>query len=110
MPYGVISCLPLECYCIQKRDFYEYLDDKVRKKFMIYLRQYPRDYELRAHFYQQLWWMIYKENYLKQNTGIPIIIANDSEMMKKKKILEYERDKKLKKVILPKINKKEQVT
>ena len=47
MNYASVSTMPVELYKIKKTDFYEYLDDKVRKKFMIYLRRYPRDYELR---------------------------------------------------------------
>lgn len=43
--------MPAECYSINKKDFYEYIDDKIRKKFMIYLRRYPKDFELRQLFY-----------------------------------------------------------
>ena len=31
LTYSVISSIPLECYSIRKRDFYEYIDDITRK-------------------------------------------------------------------------------
>jgi hypothetical protein len=31
IPYTVVSSMPMECYRIKKRDFYEYIDDKTRK-------------------------------------------------------------------------------
>jgi hypothetical protein len=44
--------MPLECYTIRKRDFYEYLDDVARKQFLKYIRQYPRDKELRRFYFE----------------------------------------------------------
>jgi hypothetical protein len=52
LPYSVVSCMPLECYAIRKKDFYEYIDDITRKQFLKYLRQYPKDKDLRRFYFE----------------------------------------------------------
>ena len=61
--YTALSSMPVECYCIKKQDFYEYIDDVIRKKFMMFLRRYPRDFELRSTYYEKFCWSQFKISY-----------------------------------------------
>ena len=81
VPYTAISSMQVECYCIKKKDFYEYIDDKTRKQFMIYMWRYPRDYELRSAYYEQHTWNQFKKGYIEKNVKIPSIIFNNSRRM-----------------------------
>lgn len=38
IPYSVVCTMPTEIYCVKKRDFYEYIDDRSRKRFMLFIR------------------------------------------------------------------------
>ena len=110
VPYTAISSMPVECFCIKKKDFYEYIDDKTRKQFMIYMRRFPRDYELRSAYYEQYTWNQYKKGYIEKYVKIPSIIFNDSRRMQEIELEVAKQEKKRNMVILPKINKKEQNT
>ena len=50
--YTAISSLPAECYKIRKKDFYEYIDDKTKKQFLMNMRNYPSDFDLRSVYYE----------------------------------------------------------
>lgn len=50
--YTAISSLPAECYKIRKKDFYEYIDDKTKKQFLMNMRNYPSDFDLRSAYYE----------------------------------------------------------
>ena len=56
LPYSIISAMPLECYCIRKKEFYEYINDVTKKKFIKYIRSYPKDKDLRRFYYEQTHW------------------------------------------------------
>lgn len=71
IPYAAVSCMPVKCFCIKRRDFYEYIDDRIRKKFMIYLRRYPSNYELRSNYYNLRYWNVFKGQFMAENTTIP---------------------------------------
>ena len=60
LPYSVISSMPLECYSLRKKDFYEYISDTIRKSFLKYLKPYPKDQDLRRFYYEQINWMEYR--------------------------------------------------
>jgi len=75
--YAVISKMPTECYCIKKQDFYEYIDDKTRKKFMMCIRQYPTNSELRNNYFSKYNWNVYKDKFINKNLTIPIMILRD---------------------------------
>ena len=67
----MISSQPLECYCIAKTDFYEYISDVTRKQFLKYLRSYPHDKELRRFYFEQTNWMEFRLNFLRERIATP---------------------------------------
>ena len=79
--YTAISSMPVECLCIKKQDFYEYIDDIIRKKFMIFLRRYPRDFELRSTYYEKSCWKNFKLEYMSKHVPIPVNLLNDKRRM-----------------------------
>jgi len=78
LPYSVISSQPLECYCIGKTDFYEYISDVTRKQFLKYLRSYPRDKELRRFYFEQTNWMDFRLHFLRDRIATPPQIRRDA--------------------------------
>lgn len=63
--------MPLECYCIKKKDFYEYIDDITRKQFLKYIRQYPKDKDLRRFYFEQQHWADFRNFYIRENVSTP---------------------------------------
>ena len=110
VPYTSVSKLPVECFSIKKQEFYEYIDDKTFKQFLIYLRRYPSDQELRSFFYEQKSWNYFKDSYSTKNIKIPVVIASDPRVMQQLEIEEAVSKEQRSKIILPKLNKKEQNT
>lgn len=63
--------MPLECYCVRKKDFYEYIDDVTKKHFLKYLRSYPKDKELRRFYFEQTNWSEYRNYFVKDRVVTP---------------------------------------
>jgi hypothetical protein len=72
--YSIISALPLEYYSLRKLDFYEYIDDVVRKNFTLYLRGYPADEDLRRFYYEQSNWMDFRHVFKQERLHTPVQI------------------------------------
>jgi hypothetical protein len=91
---------------LRKLDFYEYIDDVVRKNFTQYLRRYPEDEDLRRFYYEQSNWMDFRHVFKQERLHTPVQIKKDSRRMK-----EIQTEDKIKReldktVVLPKIDKK----
>lgn len=69
MTYSVVSTTPLECFCLKKHEFYEYIGDVARKAFMKYLRVYPSDGDLRRFYHEQMNWMDFRRQVQSDRTG-----------------------------------------
>lgn len=54
--YSVISTMPTQCFCVKKYDFYSYINDKTRKIFMMNMKQYPTNEELRSNYFNKDHW------------------------------------------------------
>lgn len=100
--------MPLECYAIRKKDFYEYIDDITRKQFLKYVRAYPSDKDLRRFYYEQMNWSDFRHYYVKDRVVTPNQIKRDTKRMQEIKEEDKEADKKRNMTILPKINKRAQ--
>jgi hypothetical protein len=90
---------------LRKLDFYEYIDDVVRKNFTQYLRRYPEDEDLRRFYYEQSNWMDFRHVFKQERLHTPVQIKKDSRRMK-----EIQTEDKIKReldktVVLPKIDK-----
>jgi hypothetical protein len=67
VPYSIISATPIEFYSLRKNDFYEYLDERQRKQFQKYIKVYPKDSDLRRHYFEQMNWLKYRIDHAKDN-------------------------------------------
>eukprot|EP00347_Sterkiella_histriomuscorum_P000850 403374282 len=108
LPYSVISSQPLECYCIGKTDFYEYISDVTRKQFLKYLRTYPTDKELRRFYFEQTNWMQFRNFFVKDRVVTPPQIKRDQRRMQEIQDEDRLQKRKQSEIILPKINKRAQ--
>ena len=73
--------MPLECYCIKKKDFYEYLSDITKKQFLKYIRAFPKDKDLRRFYYEQTNWHDFKSDFVKERVSTPLQIRRDPKRM-----------------------------
>lgn len=102
----MISCQPLECYCIGKSDFYEYISDVTRKQFLKYLRSYPSDTELRRFYFEQINWMGFRNLFVKDRVSTPPQIKRDPRRMQEIQEEDRLQQRKKSEIVLPKINKR----
>ena len=91
---------------MKKLDFYEYINDVVRKHFSQYLKSYPADDDRRRFYYEQINWMDFRHIFIRDRLPTPIQIKKDTRRMN-----EIESEDKImrdleKTVILPNIDKK----
>lgn len=100
--------MPLEYYSLRKVDFYEYIDDVVRKHFIQYLKMYPGDEDLRRFYYEQINWMSYRHLIKRERLPTPVQVKRDTRRMTEIKREDREIRERETAVILPKIDKKQQ--
>ncbi len=98
--------MPLEYYSLRKVDFYEYIDDVVRKNFIQYLKRYPNDEDLRRFYYEQINWMSFRHQIKRERIPTPIQVKRDTRRMNEIKGEDQEIKERENSVILPKIDKK----
>ena len=67
---------------MRKVDFYEYIDDVVRKHFTQYLKSFPSDEDLRRFYYEQINWMDFRHVFKRQRLPTPDKIKKDTRRMK----------------------------
>jgi len=108
LPYTVISCMPLECYTVRKKDFYEYIDYVTRKQFLKYIRKYPEDKDLRRFYFEQQNWSDFRSGYIKDRVHTPPQIKSDKKRMASILKEDEEIEKRKAEIILPKIDKRAQ--
>lgn len=73
---------------------------------MKYIRQYPKDKDLRRFHFEQTNWMDFKQYFVRDNVHTPPQIKRDARRMHEIEKDDKDKERKKSEIILPKINKR----
>ena len=112
--------MQLDVYTIKKKYLYFYLDDVAKQQYLSFIKKYPSDEQLRRYFIEQQNWKDYFQRTRGSKSVLGVAAGNSNLALPKHVLNDVQRIEEIKEdverqarltneVILPKINKKEQI-